>query len=100
MVAVKTSNNTQAQTNKQSTDRKKRKTSSDGVIGKNGEISSESLTDLNPGDKRTNTAPPDFFKSIETEEREKSNLNKDDDASLSENLSDTFINNILPVQAD
>ncbi|KAG5594677.1 hypothetical protein H5410_035909 [Solanum commersonii] len=77
------------------------------VLGKNGEISSESLTDLKPGDERTeirNTAPPDFSKSIETEEitslREKGNLNKDEDASLSENLSDTFINIILPVQAD
>ncbi|KAG5572345.1 hypothetical protein H5410_062111 [Solanum commersonii] len=78
-----------------------------GVIGKNGGISSEVLNDLNPSDERTeirNTTPPDFIKSIETEEitslREKGNLNKDDEASLSENLSDTFINIILPVQAD
>ncbi|KAK4732587.1 hypothetical protein R3W88_025575 [Solanum pinnatisectum] len=91
----KASNSTQAQTNKQSTDRKKSKTSSQGVIGKKGGISSEVLDDLNPGDERTeirNTAPRDFFKSIETEEitslREKGNLNKDEDASLSEYLSD------------
>lgn len=91
----KASNSTQAQTNKQSTDRKKRKTSSQGVVGKKGGISSEVLEDLNPGDERTeirNTAPRDFFKSIETEEitslREKGNLNKDEDTSLSENLSD------------
>ncbi|KAL3329098.1 hypothetical protein AABB24_036281 [Solanum stoloniferum] len=91
----KASNSTQAQTNKQSTDRKKRKTSSQGVIGKKGGISSEVLDDLNPGDERTeirNTASCGFFKSIETEEitslREKGNLNKDEDASLSENLSD------------
>ncbi|XP_004247930.1 probable GPI-anchored adhesin-like protein PGA55 isoform X1 [Solanum lycopersicum] len=91
----KTSNITQAQTNKQSTDRKKRKTSSQGVIGKKGGISSEVLDDLNPGDERTeirSTAPRDFFKSIETEEitslRENGNLNKDEDASLSEKLSD------------
>ncbi|KAL3359819.1 hypothetical protein AABB24_016352, partial [Solanum stoloniferum] len=91
----KASNSTQAQTNKQSTDGKKRKTLSQGVIGKKGGISSEVVEDLNPGDERTeirNTAPRDFFKSIETEEitslREKGNLNKDEDASLSENLSD------------
>ncbi|KAH0719422.1 hypothetical protein KY285_015453 [Solanum tuberosum] len=67
----KASNSTQAHTNKQSTDRKKRKTSSQGVIGNNDEISTEVLNDLNPGDERTeirNTSPPDFFKSIETEE--------------------------------
>ncbi|XP_055813727.1 uncharacterized protein LOC129883155 isoform X2 [Solanum dulcamara] len=88
-------NSIQAQTDNQSFDREKRKTSSQGVIGKKGGLSNEVLQDLNPGDGRTeirNAAPHDFFKSIETKEiaslREKGNLNKDEDASLSEKLSD------------
>lgn len=89
------SNSIQSQTDKQSVDWKKIKTSSQGVIGKKGGLSNKVLEDLNPGDERAeirNTAPHDFFKSIEAKEitsmREKGDLNKNEDASLSEMLSD------------
>ncbi|MCD7468226.1 hypothetical protein HAX54_006213 [Datura stramonium] len=91
------SNSIQTQTDKQPFDRKKRKTSSQGAIGKkeNSGLSNKVFEDLNPGDERTdigNTARHGFCESIETKEiaslREKDNLNKSEDASLSEKLSD------------
>ncbi|KAM3356606.1 putative protein isoform X1 [Capsicum galapagoense] len=91
------SNRIQAHTDKQTLDRKKRKTSSQSVTGKkkNSGLSDEVHADLNPGDERTeirNTAPLGFCKSIETKEttslREKGNLSKGEEASSSEKLSD------------
>lgn len=81
--------------------------SSQGVTGKKGGICSEVLDDLKPGVERTdimNTAPPDLFKSIETKDitslRENDNLEKDEDGSLFESSSDSFINIILQVHSN